>query len=125
MKTLLRDRKTIYYSNPTGSGDKLDQYGNITGMEKTTFGTPERYDRLSAVNPKGYVRLESYGLSEGYTLTMVTHDMNCPITSESRVWINKCPYDGLGNLTPHTHVVKRIWPTVNAIRIEFEEVSTS
>lgn len=125
MRTLLRDRKIIYYANPTGTADQTDVYGNITGVLSVAYGDPVKYDRLSAENPKGYVKLETFGLSEAYNITLVTHDMNCPVTSESHIWMNKAPYDGEGNLVPHTHVVKRIWKTTNAVRIEFEEVSVS
>lgn len=125
MKTLLRDRKIVYYANPDTVADQTDSFGNITGVPKITYGTPTKYERLSAANPSGLIKLEQFGLSTNYGTTFVTADMNCPIKEDTHLWINTLPYDGNGNLLPHDHVVKRVWKTINAIRVEVEEVSVS
>lgn len=125
MKTLLRDRKVVYYALRTGSAKQYDAYGNYTGEDAPTYGTPTKYDRLSAQLPKGSIALKAFGLADEYTETYATHDMNCPIQMDTILWVDALPTDGNGNAVPHTHVVKAILPTVNAIRIVLENVSVS
>ena len=125
MKTLLRDRKKVYYALPTGKQKQTDAYGNYTGETVNTYADPVCYDRLSAPKPGGLVETQAFGLSDAYLTAFVTHDMSCPIGTETRLWVDRRPYDTQGNLTPHTHVVKRVWTTLHAIRIEAEEVSVS
>ena len=125
MKTLLRDRKVVYYAQWTGETKQHDAYGNYTGETAPTYGTPTRYDRLSAQLPKGSISLKAFGLADEYTDTYATHDMNCPIKMGTVLWIDSPVYDADNNLLPYTHVVKAILPTVNAIRILLENVSVS
>ena len=125
MRTLLRDRKIIYYANASTATDQTDAYGNITGVPEVTYDTPVRYDKLSAPNVKGIIKSEQFGLADSYETTFATHDMNCPIKADSRLWVNREPYDANHNLQPHTHVVKAIIPTITAIRLTAEEVSVS
>ena len=125
MKTLQRDRKTVYYANPVEVGDIIDEYGNITGAPAITYETPRRYDRLSSARMSGAVRLTAYGLSNAYSTAFVTHDMNCPLTEASRLWVDVCPCGRDGKPVPHDYVVKRILPTNHAIRIDVERASAS
>lgn len=125
MKTLLRDRKIVYYALPTGTAKQTDAYGNYTGETIATYADPVRYEKLSAAKPLGVIKTEAFGLATAYSTTLVTSDMSCPISTETRLWIDREPYDSQGNLVPHTHVVKRVWPTIRVISIVVEEVSVS
>lgn len=125
MKTLLRNRKTVFYALPTGKERLTDAYGNYTGETVQTYADPVRYDRLSGANPAGAYKTEPYGIVPDYTETYVTTDLCCPITADTRLWIGVCPYDRDDNLRPYTHLVRRVLRTINVIRIEVDEVSVS
>jgi hypothetical protein len=123
MKTLLRNRKNVFYALPTGQKVKAtDRYGNYTGETVPEYGAPQEYTRLSSQNVKGLIKTEAFGLADGYDTTFVTCDMNCPITIGARLWIDKTPNtDG----TDFTHLVKAVLPTINTIKIIVENVSVS
>lgn len=125
MKVLQRNRKVIYYSLLTGTTDATDKYGNYTGEPVAVYGTPERYERFSYGPLQGAVSLEQYGLSGDYVLPLVTDDLACPITEDARLWIDAGPYDENGSLTPHTHVVRKVIPSVNVVQVLAKEVSVS
>ena len=125
MKTLLRNRKTVYYALPTGKVKQTDAYGNYTGETVESYADPVKYERLSARNMTGVINSETFGLADAYESSFVTSDMSCPITEDTRLWIDTAPYDKDGNLLPHDHVVKAIIPTINAIRILVDNVSVS
>lgn len=124
MRTLLRNRTTVFYSLPTGNTTKArDRFGNLTGEPVPEYGPIYKYTKLSARSVRGNIAVEPFGLIERYTDTFVTADMNCPITMGARLWIGKCPCDSDGN--DFTHVVKAVIPTINVIRIVAEGVSVS
>ena len=125
MRTLVRDRVTVFYANPVSVSDQTDEFNNITGVPELTYGAPKRYSRLSAKKPSGKATLEPFGIATTYGDTFVTTDMCCPINEETRLWIGTCPYDSTNNLQPYTHLVKAVNATKNVIRIEVEEVSVS
>lgn len=125
MKTLLRNRKTIWYALPSATQKLYDSYGNYTGETVETYHDPVKYEKLSAQSVKGTIAAEAFGLADQYLPTYVTADMSCPITMDTRLWIDSAPYDSSNNLLPHTHVVKAILPTINAIKIVTESVSVS
>lgn len=121
MRNLQIDRQIIYYALPTGKRTKqMDEFGNYTGEVVPEYSTPVRYDRLYGPTPSGMYRLEPFGITSTNAVLLATHDMDCPIVETARLWINACPYDKDGNLTHHTHLVKRILPSLRAIRIEAE-----
>lgn len=133
MKVLARNKKIIWYANPTGSEDIRDSYGNYTGEQRLTFSEPVQYDRFSygamqayaAALSRGFIKQEPYGLAEDYTLPLTTDDMNCPLQPESRVWVDIEPYDGEGNLVPHSHIVTAVLPSINVVKVTLKKVAAS
>ena len=125
MKTLLRDRKKVFYANPTGETDKTDSYGNITAVPDVSYSKPVCYDKLSAAKVQGAIKAEAFGLTGVYQTSFVTSDMKCPFQVDTRLWIDTPPYDNNGNVTPHNYVVKAMIPSINCIRVIVEEVSVS
>lgn len=133
MKVLARNKKIIWYANPTGSEDIRDSYGNYTGEQRLTFSEPVQYDRFSygamqayaAALSRGFIKQEPYGLVEDYTLPLTTDDMNCPLQPESRVWVDIEPYDEHGNLVPHNHIVTAVLPSINVVKVTLKKVAAS
>lgn len=134
MKVLKRNKKVIWYANPTGEmEDILDSYGNYTGEQRVVFATPVEYDRFSfgpmqsyaAALSRGFIKQEPYGLVEDYTLPLVTDDMDCPIQPDSRAWVDVEPWDSQGNLVPNTHLVTAVLPSINVVKVTLKKVSIS
>lgn len=125
MKTLKRNRKIIWYAQPTGERAKTyDAYGRYTGTQQVVYADPVEYDRLSTMARKGVIKTEPFGLSDDYVDSFVTDDMQCPIKAETRLWIDTPAYNG-GVLLPHTHVVQAVIPSINVIRILAKNVSVT
>ena len=133
MKVLSRNKKVIWYANPTGSEDIRDSYGNYTGEQRLTFEAPKKYERFSygpmqsyaAALSRGFIKQEPYGLVEDYTLPLVTDDLDCPIQPDSRAWVDTEPFDASGNVVPNTHIVTAILPSINVVKVTLKKVSVS
>ena len=101
MLTLVRDRQTIYYAT-FRKVEEMTKDGYYTGARKKVYdpvvktqmpisGARTAYGFVSNV-----VQMEFYGLDKPYSKTMWTHDMDCPITEETILWI------GFGNVPSYS-----------------------
>lgn len=102
MVTLVRDRERIYYATYRGVTE-IQKDGLYTGAREKSYdpvaltmmpvsGARTAYGFVSNV-----VQMEFYGLDKPYSKTMWTHDMDCPITEETILWLNLgelSEYDG-------------------------------
>ena len=126
MRTLQRNRKVVFYALPTGRKTKArDSFGNYTGEPIPEYTTPQRYSKLSAMNNKGVIMPEAFGLSDNYETSLVTTDMACPIKEGARLWVGICPCNADGTEQPYTHLVKAVLPTINGIKVVIESVKVS
>lgn len=126
MKTLKRNRMTIWYALATGNNVRqVDSFGRYTGETVPEYADPVEYDRLSTRNRKGIIKTEPFGITDDYVDSFVTDDMNCPIKADTRLWIGTNAYDTEGNIVPHTHIVEGIIPSLNVIRILARNVNVS
>ncbi|MBO5963856.1 MAG: hypothetical protein J6P97_05175 [Bacteroidales bacterium] len=63
----------------------------------------------------GYANTAIFGKDLQYTKTIVTCEMECPITETSVLWIDKEPYDGQDNLVPYDYTVTQVARGLNNI----------
>ena len=122
MKTLRRNHITLFYALVDSMTDTVDDNGNLTGTPTLDFKSPVR-TRMSWSARKGGIALTAHGLEDEYDVTLITDDMSCPIDKGTRIWIGKCPMDGNGQMTAHTHVVKAVIPTFKSITYRLTEVA--
>lgn len=93
MRLLARNKKELWFANPTGSEWVEDANGLKTGERKITYGTAKSARMSIAISSgannlgsQGMVELQRYGLTTGYTHRATTEDMNCEMGEESIVW---------------------------------------
>lgn len=122
MKVLARNTIRIFYALVDMEEDTYDEYGNLTGSPHLTYKDPVPA-RMTYGARTGGIALTAHGLEDSYDLQLMTDDMSCPIGKGTIVWIGKCPMDGEGKMTPHTHVVTATIPTLNSITIRLAEVA--
>lgn len=122
MKVLARNTIRIFYALVDMEEDTYDEYGNLTGSPHLTYKDPVPA-RMTYGARTGGIALTAHGLEDNYDLQLMTDDMSCPIGKGTIVWIGKCPMDGEGKMTPHTHVVTATIPTLNSITIRLAEVA--
>lgn len=91
MRTLARNKQPIYYALFVNKTDVIDENGNITGAFTLNYTDPKKLE-MNVSASKGTSDMEQFGISENYTKTMMTDDINCPIKEDSRLWI------GLGQI---------------------------
>ena len=65
----------------------------------------------------GRAELESFGINSGYTHTIVTDDMECPIDEHTIIWY------GVEPTKPHNYVVIRKAVALNHIIYALEQVN--
>lgn len=122
MKSLGRNKITVWYALVDSETETYDSYGNLTGSPKLTYKTAVR-TRMVYGARTGSISLTPHGLEENYNIQLMTDDMACPVTVGTIVWIGTTPMDGNGNPVPHTHVVGATIPTFNSITYRLIEVA--
>lgn len=131
LKILNRNKKTIWYANPTTLTPVLDSYGLRTGTNNLAYENP-RMKRMSVsvssgannLGSQGMAELNPYGITSAYTHRMTTDDMNCDITEESIVWYRKQPGETATEV-PHNFKVVRISRSDNHITYYIKEADVS
>ena len=122
MKVLKRNCITVFYALVDSEEDTYDEYGNLTGSPKLTYKAPIRA-RMAFGTRNGGIEITAHGLENNYEQVLLTDDLSCPIADGTILWIGKCPMDGEGKMTPHTHIVKAIIPSLNNIAYRIAEVA--
>ena len=114
MRDLKRNQQTFYYSLYLGKENVVDIYGNKTGEKRIAYGDPvEMYANISPAN--GNASTDIFGKDLQYSKTIVTCDMECPITETSVLWIDMEPYDDQNNLLPYDYMVTQVARGLNNI----------
>lgn len=124
MKALKRNRQTIYYAVYQGNTPLTDSDGYRTGEYSKTYATAVAA-KMNVSAARGSTDTELFGQNTNYSKTMVTDDMSCPITEESRLWIGITPTRTVGEITenvPHNYIVSMIAKSLNSITYAISEV---
>lgn len=118
MRTLNRNKRTIYYALLTGEVKELDEYGNETGEPKPVYGDAvELKCNVSAAT--GADAVQAFGNFTNYSRTMCVGDTNCPIDENTIVWFGVLPTD------PHNYIVTRKADSKNGILYALREVTVT
>lgn len=120
MRCLEKNKQTIYYSLYSGITPNIDDDGFRTGTYSETYSSPvSALFNVSAA--RGESEIEKFGSDLAYSKTMVTCDMDCPITETSHLWVDITP----SNNTPFNYVVVRVARSINSITYAIKEVSST
>lgn len=120
MRSLKRNKQTIYYALYVSKAEQTDKYGNMTGQPALTYSEIQSID-INVSAAKGTLEAEQFGINADYSRTMVTNDMECPITEGTVLWIERTPSNG----TPHNYVTTKVAKSINSITYAIKEVSVS
>lgn len=119
MKTLRRNRQTLYYALYTGKTAVLDSSGSETGEYIVTYGTPISI-RASVSPASGYAQFEQFGTDLSYDKVVITDDMSCPIDENTVLYVDKVPE----TVNPtYDYVVKRVAKSLNCIAYAISKVA--
>ena len=116
MHTLARNRRTFYYATYQGKQKFYDDDGRYTGETEVTYSEPTEA-RMNISPSLGRAELESFGITSGYTHTIVTDDMDCPMDEYTIIWY------GIPTTEKHNYVVTRKAVALNHLIYALQEVS--
>lgn len=119
MRTLNRNKRTIYYALLTGEVDEaVDEYGNETGEPVPVYADAvELRCNVSAATGEDAVR--AFGNFTNYSRTMCVADANCPIDENTIVWF------GIDPSEPHNYIVTCKADSKNGILYALQEVTVT
>lgn len=116
MHTLARNKRSFYYATYQGKQKKYDTDGNYTGVQEVTYSDPVAAE-MNISPSMGRAELESFGITSGYTHTIVTDDMACPMDEYTIIWYGKEPSE------PHNFVVVRKAVALDHVLYALQEVT--
>ena len=119
MRSLNRNKRTIWYSNAYLKQKVYDADGNFTGDWEFTGDDPTEF-RINFSPATGEAEQEVFGIIKDYQRVMVTNDMTCPIKETYVLWVNNDPKTEL-----YDYVVRRRADSINSIAFLIEEVNVS
>ncbi len=114
MRSLERNKQTIYYAKQAVSTPIMDEFGNDTGEMITVNGNPVKY-RIRVSPSRGETEEKAFGKSLDYDRVLYTADKKFPIDEFSRLWIDVVPIikeDGSTD-TPHDYKVVGVSKDLN------------
>lgn len=116
MHTLARNERAFYYATYQGKQKVYDADGRYTGQTEISYSAPVQA-RMNISPSLGRAELESFGINSGYTHTIVTDDMNCPIDEYTIIWY------GIPTTDKHNYVVVRKAVALNHIIYALQQVN--
>ena len=121
MRSLTRNKSTIYYAMYMGDVENIDRNGLYTGETVPTYGDPVEL-KASVSAARGMADVDLFGINVSYTKTVIVDDINCPINEHSRLWIGRTPTDENGGDVAHNYEVVQVAKSLNHITYAVQEV---
>ena len=124
MRCMKRNQKSFWYALYTGEAEQVDGEGNYTGDIGPSYAEPVSM-KANVSAARGTADTEIFGTDLQYSKTIATDDLNCPITEESILWIDRYPVDDNNEPVPHNYVVAGIAKSLNSLLIAIREVKVT
>lgn len=119
MLNLARNLFPVYYKMYQGQTEIIDEWGNKTGSFTPQYGDI-KVAYMSASPNKGSSEAEMFGTLDEYDRTMCTANTDCPIDTDSILWM-----DGHPTAEPHNYIVVKRAPWKNSIAYAVKKVDVS
>lgn len=116
MRSLNRNKRSLYYALRTGETANKDEYGNETGETTPVYSDPvELRCNISAAT--GEEAVQAFGSFTGYSRTLCVAGNDCPIAEDSVVWFGVLPPKA------HNYIVVRKADSKNGVLYALQEVT--
>lgn len=115
MRSLRKNKQTIYYALYEGKQETIDSNGLRTGQWKPSYSNPEEL-RINVSAARGVSQVEMFGIDTDYSRTMETCDMSCPLSETSVLWI------GVPITEPFNYRISAVAKSLNSITYAIREV---
>lgn len=121
MRTLNRNRQTIYYALYQGVTDAVDSNGYKTGEKDPSYSTPVE-TKMNVSGGRGTAAVEIFGVDNPFTRTAVTDDLETAFDTTTVFWFGKTP--GV-NVDDYNYVCTGVVTTINGRVIALKAVDVT
>lgn len=118
MRTLQRNKQTIWYALYQGVTDVVDTDGNYTGEQTVSYSDPVK-TRMNVSGGRGRAAIEEFGIDNPFTHTAVTGDLKTPFNTDTVFWFGVDPSE------PHNFRCTGVARTINGLSIALAEVNVT
>lgn len=116
MRTLQRNKRTIYYALYNGVQEVVDSDGNYTGEQEVSYGEVQTA-RMNVSGGRGQAEIELFGVDNPFTRTAVTDDLTTPFNTDTIFWFEADPL-----VDPHNYRCTGVSRTINQVVIALAEL---
>ena len=116
MRTLNRNKRTIWYALYNGVTEVVDEDGNYTGEQEVSYGEPIQA-RMNVSGGRGQAEIELFGVDNPFTRTAVTDDLTTPFNTETIFWFEADPLTD-----PHNYRCTGVARTINQVVLALAEL---
>ena len=117
MRTVQRNKRTIYYALYEGVTEVVDSDGNYTGEQEVSYGEVQTA-RMNVSGGRGQAEIELFGVDNPFTRTAVTDDLETPFDTDTIFWFDADPL-----VDPHNYRCTGISRTINQVVIALAELN--
>lgn len=117
MRTVQRNKRTIYYALYQGTIEAQDSEGNYTGEQIDQYGELVTA-RMNVSGGRGNAEIELFGIDNPFTRTAVTDDLETPFNTDTVFWFDTDPAT-----EEHNYRCTGVARTINQVVIALAEVS--
>ena len=120
MRTLQRNKRTVWYALYQGETEQTDANGDYTGETEITYATPVAI-RANVSPATGQSNLEMFGNLTDYDRVVVTDQVDVPIDENTVLWIDAEPTEDSG-VEGFNYIVRRVARSFNSVAIAVRKV---
>ena len=116
MRTVQRNKRTIYYALYNGVTDVVDAEGNLTGEQSASYGELVTA-RMNISGGKGRAEIELFGIDTPFTKVAVTDDLDTPFDTDTVFWFETDPAT-----EEHNYRCTGVARTINQVALALAEI---
>ena len=116
MRTLQRNKRTIWYALYNGVTEVVDEDGNYTGEQEVSYSEPIQA-RMNVSGGRGQAEIELFGVDNPFTRTAVTDDLDTTFNTDTIFWFEADPL-----VDPHNYRCTGVSRTINQVVLALAEL---
>jgi len=120
LRTVHRDKRPVAYAFYDGVTELTDTEGNYTGEYEVSYTTPVK-TLMNVSGGRGQADIALFGLTQTFSRTATTEDLDTPFNTETVFWVEKDP----DKEEPFDYRVVAVSRTVNQVVLALAEVETN
>lgn len=116
MRTVKRNKRPVAYAFYSGVTEMTDDSGNYTGEYEVSYTDPVK-TLMNVSGGRGQADIALFGLTDTFSRTATTEDLDTPFSTETVFWVEKNP-----DTDPFDYRVVAISRTINQVVLALAEV---